>query len=145
MPNKRIADLITNGLRSGLVHPGDPATNTPAMPISLGPAFQTSGMPPQMAELANKTAELLGEAIVALIESEGKCEIVDSEELATLRIAERNAPARTIPVHCQCDTTRTDPLAIFTVTSSPRIVIDGKQLITGLTARSVECPHRKAR
>lgn len=141
MPNKKIADLISNGLRTGLTHPGH--DGGPPMPIVL-PIFRTAGMPPEMGDLVTETATLLGEAIVALIEDEGKSEIIDKDTAAEFRIADEAAPRRQVLVHCRCDTTRTDPLAVLTVTNSEHVVIDGKTLIKGLSTRSIECPHRRS-
>lgn len=140
MPNKKIAELISNGLRNGLVHPG--RDGGPPTPIIL-PLFRTAGMPPEMGDLVNETVTLLGEAVVALIEGEGGSEIVDREEVAEFRIADEAAPQRQVAVHCRCDKKHADPLAILTVTNSPYITVDAKQLIKGLGVRSIECPHRR--
>lgn len=140
MPNKKIADLISNRLRGGLVHPG--RDGGPPMPIAL-PLFRTAGMPPEMGELVNETANLLGEAIVALIEDEGESEIIGKQAAVEFRIADEAAPRRQVLVHCRCDKKHSDPLLVLTVTNSPSVVIDGKQLLKGLSARSVECPHRR--
>jgi hypothetical protein len=138
MTNKKIADLISNGLRTGLIHPG--RDGSPPTPVLL-PMFRTTGMPPELAELADETANLLAEAIVALIE-EGS-EIIDKEQAVEFRVADEAAPRRQVTVHCRCDKTRTDPLAVLTVTNSPSVVIDGKTLIKGLSDRSIDCPHRR--
>jgi hypothetical protein len=138
MPNEKIAQLISTGLRDGMTHPGRNG-GEPA-PIVL-PMFRTTGMPQEMSELVDETSTLLGEAIVALIEGEGNSEIIDKEKAAELRIADEDADTRHVAVHCRCDSGRSDPLAIFTITNSPYVLIDGKQLITGLSARSPEHPH----
>lgn len=139
MPNKKIADLIANALRDGsLVHPG--RDDGPPTPVML-PMFRTTGMPPEMAELATGTATLLAEAIVALIEADH--EIIEAQQAIEFRVADAAAPNRQVAVHCHCDTRRADPLAILTITNSPYVIVDGKAVIEGLTGRSVECPHRR--
>jgi len=140
MSNKKIAELISKGLRDGFVHPGRKGSEP--TPIIL-PMFRTAGMPKEMTELVDETADLLGEAIVALIEKEGSSEIVGKEKVAELRVADENAPRRQVAVHCRCDRGRTNPLAILSVTNSSRVILDGKQLINGLAARSPECPHER--
>lgn len=140
MPNKKIADSIANALRSGtLVHPGRDGGE--ATPVVL-PMFRTEGMPPEMAELVEGTAQLMAEAIVAHIEADH--EIVATDELKELRAASDTTPVRQVVVHCRCDTGRVDPLAILSVSpGSQQAIIDGKALLSGLAARSVECPHRR--
>lgn len=145
MTNKRVAELIAKGLRDGLSRPDDPD----AAKIFL-PQFRTTGMPKEMAELANQTATLLGEAIANLIETEGEVEMVAKDDVAQLReearAIENDSAKRIVPVHCRCDKARSRPLAILTVTNSPVVVIDGKQLIGSLAELSPECPHeRKAK
>ena len=143
MDNKGIAGLIAKGLREGLTRPGQPN----AAKILL-PQFRTAGMPKEMAELADETATLLGEAIAGLIETEGGVEMIAKEDIAQLReesrsIEQDDSARRVIPIHCRCDRTRSRPLAILTVTDSPAIVVDGKQLIGNLAALSPECPHER--
>lgn len=98
-----------------------------------------------MVELAAETATLLGEAIASLIETEGGVEMIAKDEIAELReqarAIEHDSPKRVVPVHCRCDKGRTRPLAVLTVTNSPAVVIDGKQLIGSLSKLSPECPH----
>ena len=142
MDNKRVAGLIAKGLREGLSRPGEPN----AAKILL-PQFRTAGMPKEMADLADETATLLGEAIAGLIETEGEVEMIAKDDIAQLRAAartvEHDSPRRIIPIHCRCDKTSSRPLAIITVTDSPSIVVDGKQLIGSLSALSPECPHER--
>lgn len=142
MANKKIAELISKGLREGMTHPG--RNGGESRPLVPG-WFRTAGMPKEMAQLVNETADLLGEAIVALIETEGESEIVQRGSSAELRaelaVAESTAPQRVVTLHCHCDTAGTDPLAVLTVTNKPRVVIDGKQLLEGLASRESECPH----
>lgn len=143
MANKKIADLIAGGLRNGLTHPGRDGGKP--MPLVL-PMFRTAGMPQEMSELVDETATLLGEAIVALIEEEGDSEIITKAQGVQMRIAEQDETAtRHVAVHCRCDSERKDPLAILTVTNSPYVVIDGKQLLKGLAARSQDHPHERVK
>ena len=138
-----VASLIAKGLREGLVTPGQPN----GAKILL-PQFRTAGMPKEMADLADETATLLGEAIAGLIEAEGGVEMVAKEEIAQLRedarsIEQDDSARRVIPIHCRCDKARSHPLAVITVSGSPAIVIDGKQLIGNLAKLSPECPHER--
>lgn len=138
-----VASLIAKGLREGLATPSQPN----AAKILL-PQFRTAGMPKEMAELADETATLLGEAIAGLLETEGGIEMIAKEDIAQLRedartIEHDDSARRVIPIHCRCDKTRSQPIAIITVTDSPTIVIDGKQLIGSLSKLSPECPHER--
>lgn len=106
--------------------------------------FRVEGMPKEMADLVGATADLIGEAIVALIEGEGDSQVVDNSTLTRMRVAtDENAPSRQVSVHCRCDKNRTDPLAVLTVTASPYVVVPGKQLIAGLADRDPKCPHER--
>ena len=138
MDNKGIAQLIAKGLREGLTQPGKQGD----VKIFL-PQFRTAGMPKEMADLADETATLLGEAIAGLIEAEGGVEMIAKEDIAQLREQARthDSSKRAVPVYCRCDKSRSRPLVILTVTDSPSIVIDGKQLIGSLSELSPECPH----
>lgn len=143
MDNKIIASLIAKGLREGFTTPGKPN----AAKILL-PQFRTAGMPKEMAELADETATLLGEAIADLIEAEGGVEMIAKEEIAQLReqarsIEQDDSARRVIPIYCRCDKTRSRPLAVITVTGSPAIIVDGKQLVGSLSKLSPECPHER--
>jgi hypothetical protein len=147
VPNKPIADLIAATLPSGLTHPGDPEGNRGEMVINL-PAFRTAGLPEQVAEQVSVTTTLLAEAIVHLIETAGDSEIVDREELTRLRNLEARVGGegtRMIPVHCRCDGGRADPLLVLTVSDRSTIVVDGKQLLKGLSRRGIDCPHKVLR
>ena len=143
MDNKMVAGLIAKGLREGFTTPGKPN----AAKILL-PQFRTAGMPKEMSELADETATLLGEAIAGLIESEGGVEMVAKEDIDQLREAARiieqdDSARRVIPIYCRCDSSRSQPLAVITVTDSPAIIIDGKQMIGNLVKLSPECPHER--
>jgi hypothetical protein len=124
--NPAIAQLIATNLATGLPHPGENGSKPFSIPL---PAFRTVGMPKDMAENAQKTASLLGESIVHLIECNG-CEIVDKTELEQLRAPAD--PQRT-PVNCsQCG----NPLFWLPV-------VNGRASINPniLTAAKPECPH----
>ena len=138
MDNKKIAKLIAKGLREGLTQPGQQGDAR----IFL-PQFRTAGMPKEMVDLADETATLLGEAIAGLIEAEGGVVMIAKDEIAQLReqAATDDSTRRVVPVYCRCDQSSSRPLAVFTVTDSPSIVIDGKQLIGSLSELSPECPH----
>lgn len=143
MSNQKIAALITDALvESRLVHPGDPARDMPARQIVL-PIFQAEGQPKEVADLMAQTAKFLGEAIVHLIETEGETSMVPTGQLEEMRIATtpEKPGRRVVKVHCRCDADRGAPLAVLTVDSSDRVVIDGKQLIGALHQRAAEHPH----
>jgi hypothetical protein len=137
-----IAELISGKLVAGLVHPGD--DKRPAMTVAL-PVFRTTGLPEEVVKQVNVTVQMIGEAIVHLIETEGESVIVKRTELEQLQYsAAPNADMKrqATPVHCNCDRNYSDPLMVLTVNGSRRIVVDGKQLLEGLSKRSIECPHR---
>lgn len=140
MSNKLIAERIAHGLRNGLVHPGDQANGIP--PKSLSLPFRTVGMPKEMADLVDATVKAIGEAVVAVIEEDH--ELVPRGEAVTMRAAVGKAPppgTRELAVHCRCDKARKDPLMILTLSDEPVAIVDGKQLIKGLSMREVKCPH----
>ena len=143
MDNKIVAGLIAKGLREGFTTP-----NQPNAAKILLPQFRTTGMPKEMAELADETATLLGEAIAGLIEAEGGVEMIAKEDIAqqreeARRIEQDDSARRVIPIYCRCDKTRSKPLAIITVTDSPSIVVNGKNMIGSLAKLSPECPHER--
>ena len=141
MPNPRIAQLISERLRSGLTHPGDPAHDVPAKQLVL-PFGRQAGMPEEMTRLVDATVKQLGEAIVYLIESEGESAIVDRLVYEDQQAQLMPPPVkRVIPVHCRCDKRWTDPLMMLSVDARPRIIVDGAQLIEQLSKRDVNCPH----
>lgn len=140
MPNKLIAERIAHGLRNGLIHPGDPANDLP--PKNLVLPFRTVGMPKEMADLVNETVKAISEAVVAVIEEDH--ELVPRGEAVTMRAAIGGNPlpnAREVAVHCRCDKARKDPLMILTLGDEAVAIIDGKQLIKGLSMREIKCPH----
>jgi hypothetical protein len=143
MSNAKIAALITDALVEGrLVHPGDPASDLPPRQIVL-PIFQSDGQPKEVADLMATTAKFLGEAIVALIETEGETSMIPTAKLDEMRVATtpEKPGRRVVKVHCRCDADGSMPLAVLTVDSSDRVVIDGKQLLGALHQRSAEHPH----
>jgi hypothetical protein len=141
MPNPAVAALITEALVSNrLVHPGDPSKGVQPRPIVL-PIFRPDGQPKEVADLMSATAKFLGEAIVALIETEGGMSMVPTAELAEVRaLAEPEAAGRRI-VRMVCKCGAGDPLAVFAVDSRDVVVVDGKQLLSALAQRSPEHPH----
>jgi len=135
-----IVDLIVAALSGGLVHAGDAKENDPVKILGL-PAFRAAGRPPEEAKLITTGTTMIAEAIVQLIEVDH--EIVARNELALLREShEPTGPV--VAVHCRCDGTRTDPLAVLTI-SGPVALVDGKQLIGGLSRREAACPHAGVR
>lgn len=141
MAAKKITELIIKGIREGFIHPGrDGAGPTPVVYSQ----FRTAGMPPELAELVDNSVEMFAECIVNAIENDGASEIIDRDELAQRQVAVDAGEAnRIVTVHCRCDKTGSDPLAVLSVTDSPRVVIDGKQLLGALAAREVKCPHTR--
>jgi hypothetical protein len=118
----RVAETITRGLRTGLVHPGD-GKDRPAVAIPI-PAFRTASMPPEMAEHVDKTAGLIAEAIVHLIHQSG-FDIQDAE-------APRPVPPEgTVAVYCRCQ----KPLTRLTV-SGQLSTVDGPSLAAELKAHT---------
>jgi hypothetical protein len=86
--------------------------------------------------------KLLGEAIVSVIEKDGGCEIVPRDEVGAMRLATGAAlPDKRIPVYCRCDTKLQNPLAILSMATPDRIVLDGRALMRGLAKRSPDHPH----
>jgi hypothetical protein len=57
MPNPHVADLITEHLCTGLIHPGNGA-DKPAVALPL-PMFRTTGMPDKMADNVKNTANTI--------------------------------------------------------------------------------------
>lgn len=136
MGNPQIAELIAKRLNTGLEHPGNPDANQPPMPILL-PAFRTAGQAPEMVELAEKTAKLLGEAIVALIEGEGATKLVPKSQLQEWKGTLGSSD--TVTVHCRCDRAFIHPL--LKVDNRTHVVVDGPRLLAMLHQRTIACPH----
>lgn len=131
-----LAALIAQRLRDGLMHPGD--GRNPVL-LSL-PVFRTNNQPPEVARHVATTTTMIAEAVIALIEGEGGCVIVDKHDYEDLQ-GNAGGGSRVVPVHCRCDRTRSNLLMLLTVSDKPRIVLDGHQLITGLARRDPHCPH----
>jgi hypothetical protein len=55
MPNPEVAQMIANGLKTGLPHPGKPENNEEPRLLPLV-AFRTAGMPTELREHADNTA-----------------------------------------------------------------------------------------
>lgn len=139
----RVTDLaakIAAALRDGITHPGDKGKGLPPRPIML-PFKGTAGMPQEMADLMTATTNLLGEAIVHLIEQSH--DIVAKGLVTELQSKVDAKPymGREVSVHCNCDRDRANPLVIFDIDTDPIVVIDGKRLIEVLSKRTIECPH----
>lgn len=105
MPNQPIADLLARSFGEGFVHPGDGKTGPVVVPIA---GYRTTGMPPQMADIMDISAKLLGEAIVHTIETNGDGNtIITNTELEQLRArADARPPigARSTTFKCKlCD------------------------------------------
>lgn len=132
--NQRAATLIAQALRDGLIHPGKPELNQPAVAIPL--PFRSHGMPPEMRRNVDATTQLLAEAIVHYLETHQQT-IIDSGEVAQLKLDAAPAdhdPQGVVTVHCFCDRTRNNPL-LHLVIKDKTAVIDGAAL--------TPCPHGK--
>jgi hypothetical protein len=141
----RLSALVAEKLRTGsLIHPGD--AKRPPKALVLPIFTSTVGLPKEMADLMASTAVTLAEAIVHTITAEGGVQYVETDDIARLRTQEARSegvlPSRPTPVHCRCDKAFVDPLMFLTLDDSPRVQIDGRQLIAGLTRREAKCPHR---
>lgn len=137
-----LAALIARKLSSGtLTHPGDPANNVAPRVITL-PFSMKAGQPKEMQDLMDATATMIGEAVVALIETEGDTELIPHDEADAMRVAGGDTPGEgsTVAVHCRCDP-RGTPLLVFTMTHPDRAVVDGPSLLRALGKRTVHCPH----
>lgn len=146
MANERIAQLISKGLREGMMWPGDPENNIPPKMLQI-PAFAAvAGVPEEMTRLIRSTADMIGEAFVAIVEAEG-IELTSAERMDVVRTNEQREDGvwagRPLPVHCRCDKDFTDPLMFLTVRGSQRIVVDGRALLRGLQHRAVQHPHKR--
>lgn len=138
MADPSIIALLAEKLRTGLIHPGDPNSNKPAVAFPM--PFRTSHLPKQLADQAAEATRLWAEAIVAHIENDGHCTIINTAELEQLR-NDAATPAETVTVHCRkCDKTA-KPLLVLSIRGK-HTMIDGRQLITTLSAREPECPHK---
>lgn len=136
-----ITNLIERKLREGITHPGDPKRDVPPMPIAL-PFTPRPGQPKEMTDLLDKTVEVLAEAIVHTIVTEGDVELVPRAEAKTLRrTMGTGTPMNVVPIHCRCDVNRQDPLVVLSFTDPDCIVVDARPMLSALHKRAVECPH----
>lgn len=142
MSNPRIEAILAKALTEGFMHPGNPEQDIPPTPILL-PFKPSPGMPEEMGKLMTGTVKLLSECIVATIENEGDSEIVDKPQAAAMRRAVGDGPdgPMLVPMFCRCDTNRTNPLAVFTVTDPNSIIVEGRTFLRGLHKRAEQCPH----
>lgn len=129
-----IADRIAQGFQTGFAHPTDPQNQPPILTM----AFRTTGLDPDTAQAVDEAAHMLGEAITAAIETDHV--IVPRADYERIK-ADASGPARSVAVHCHCDTGRTDPLLNLSV-RGPTSVVDGPAVLRGLARRPVECPHK---
>lgn len=140
MTHPSLVDLISNGLTTGLPHPGDPSDGSQPHAIVL-PVFNTVGQPPEVVEQVAGMARSLAEAIVFLIKKEG-LSVVETEELDSLRSDhEPTKEQRIVSVHCRCNAA--DPLLLLSVTNSPKVTIDGRSLLSSFRTLSIDCPHKE--
>ena len=110
--NRRAADLIANRLANGLVVPASEDGKTLAKAVTV-PGLSNLGMTPEQvveftdeAGLDNDATQLIGDAIVALLENEGNFTLIDRDELEALRAAvatpaEASPAAPNVEVLCQ--------------------------------------------
>lgn len=133
MANPAIAQLIANGLKEGLPHPGRPETREGPRKLPLV-AFRTAGLPADMREHVDHTALAVGEAIVHLIELHGATELVPRAELAALRTADAD-PDAGVPLTVQCRTCR-QPILFLPV-------VNGRASVNPsvLSRVNLTCPH----
>jgi hypothetical protein len=136
MTNQSVVDLIYQGLINGLPHPGNPDDGSQPHAIIL-PVFNTVGQPPEIVEQTEGMTRSLAEAIVFLIKEKGMS-VVDTAELDSLRTTYDPAKGqRIVSIHCSCDTA----LLMLSVTDGPKVVIDGRALLSGFRTKSIDCPH----
>lgn len=142
MPNPQVAQLISDHLRDGIMHPGDEARGIPSRPIML-PFKPSPGMPQEMADLMTETTKQLGEAIVALLET--RYELVPTDQARTLRFAAENGEiesGRVLPVFCRCDDSA--PLFTLTIIDPQHVTVDGPTFLRSMHRRKTGHPHRDA-
>ena len=143
MPNQAIAALIAEKLPD-LTHPGD-GSGAISLPVST---FRMAGIPPQMAEQFARDAgypsanipQLIAEALVHLIETDGDSEIVRRSELTRMRAAADAAEpqrSRQVQVHCNCGAPLFRAQFRDFDTDKPRVA--GPELIKAMAQLSTEC------
>ena len=142
--NDAVVSLITTGLSTTLMHPGD--EKTPAFPLPLQ-MFRTSSLPQEQRDMYAQEAglphsdvpRLVAEALTALIE--GQYDLVPKAETAQMRAAAAAAePMRTQEINLSCRMCRTH-LLTATVndfdTANP--TIPGPVVIGYMRSLSPEC------
>lgn len=129
MPDQALAEILAKKLPA-LSHPD----GTPRRMAN----FDTSTLPPAMAEMVTKSSNDVGLAIVHTIEQEGYT-ILRNDELVALRNKATEIGDRApINIHCNmCDTF----LMGVTVNTPGKITTNGQTLLNALSKRSPECPH----
>lgn len=134
-------ELIAQHLATGLVHPGD------GKPVALPlPMFQTSAIPPEMAdEFANQAGlpssditKLTAEAIVHLLERNGLT-ILDSTELQQLRADATEVTGRHRQPRITCKQCGGFLMSLNIDADKP--TVNGPKLIAAIRQLAPECPH----
>jgi hypothetical protein len=76
---QRLAELIADKLATGLFHPG----SGDQAPMTIGlPMFRTVGMAPEVRRQVQLSVNLMAEAILYLIETEGQSDITPRKDSA---------------------------------------------------------------
>lgn len=137
-------DVLAEGFRTGLTHPGRPAENLPAKVISL-PALRNTGIPQeQAAQFAQEagisgddTPLLLAEAAVNTLAESGLT-IIPTGELQQLKTQAADAPdgIRTVTVYDRTDSQLKNPRLGITVGKTDHIIVDVAAWARALTAPS---------
>jgi phage gp45-like len=136
MSNQKAADLIAANLGQ-LVHPGD--GQSPAVVVPLA-GYRTAGMPPEMADMMNANAKLIGESIVYLLESNGM-QIVATSEIDQVRAAFAQQPPATQPVKVSCQAC-TNMLFTFTMDNTTVTgSVNGPYFLQQMRNLNEACPH----
>ena len=128
-----------------LVHPGD--ESTPPFPLSL-PTFQAATLPEGLAaedaeEMGLPTPELnkhFLDAVIHLLRTEGRVELIDQDQLADLRAAaasQETARNKTIEIFCRCGTKLGRLSVLDFDTDHPRV--NGPELIKAFSSMSPDC------
>lgn len=149
MANTAIAALIAQRLPNGLIHPGKPDGSQPARALPL-PGLNSTGIPADQAkQFANEAGlpasdvpQLIAEAVIHTIETDGQSTIITNTELDALRQAAADAPtgARVIEVHTSCP--QATPLLELTIDKSSRTTIDCATLAKAIDTHMAQ--HRGA-
>lgn len=144
MPNRPFIDIVTQGLASGLIHPGDD-THKP-FPLPL-PTFRPIQGPPEMAEHFAKEAglpspdiaRLTAEALDELLEASGKS-VVDTAEITRLRKLEVDTePRRKRPVRMKCNCGGLLFGGVVDGLDTDTLVVHGHKVITEIQKLTADC------